>query len=144
MTFSFRLEKVLEYREQQKKIAQEELVLSQIELQDVQRELERLQHEEEKLLLFQQKQALGALDLFSIENYRFFLQESFRRTLQELHQKEKKVEEKRHALVERWKECRILEKLKEDALQEFFQAEKIREQHFNDEISLYGYLRKEN
>ena len=56
---------------------------------------------------------------------------------------EEKVEEKRLAVVERWKDCQILEKLKENALDDFNQEERVREQYLNDEISLYGYLRKE-
>ncbi len=146
MAFDFRLQKVLEYREKQKKMAQEELVLSQIEFQKIKDELLRLQHEEQKLLQFQQNnqdQALDSLTLFSIDNYRLFLQESYRNSLHALEEQEKKVEEKRQILVECWKNCRILDKLKGNALQEFLQDEKIREQHLNDEISLYGYLRKE-
>ncbi|NLX92217.1 MAG: flagellar export protein FliJ [Firmicutes bacterium] len=146
MAFSFRLQKILEYREKQKKLAQEELAVSQMELQAIQDELARLEREEEKLLQYQRKsqhRALEPLTLFSIENYRFFLQESYQNNLQALEEQEKKVEEKRHAVVECWRSCQVLEKLKENAAYKFFQEEKIREQHLNDEISLYGYFRKE-
>jgi flagellar FliJ protein len=146
MAFNFRLQKVLEYREKQKKLAQEALVLSQIELQTILDELARLEHEEEKLLQYErdnQLQALETLTLFSIENYRHFLQDNYQNGLQALERQEEKVEKKRLAVVERWKDCRVLEKLKENAHEEFKQEEKIREQYLNDEISLYGYLRKE-
>lgn len=146
MAFGFRLQKVLEYREKQKKLAQEELAVSQMELQAIQDELARLESEEEKLLHFQrskQRRELEPVTLFSIDNYRFFLQESYQHNLQALEKQEKKVEEKRLAVVECWRSCQILEKLKENAACKFYQEEKIREQHLNDEISLYGYLRKE-
>lgn len=146
MAFGFRLQKVLEYREKQKKLAQEELAVSQMELQAIQDELARLEREEEKLLLFQrskQRRELEPLTLFYIDNYRFFLQESYQHNLQALEKQEKKVEEKRLAVVECWRSCQVLEKLKENAANKFYQNEKIREQHLNDEISLYGYLRKE-
>lgn len=146
MAFGFRLQKVLEYREQKKKMAQEELSLSQLELLAIQRELTRLEQEEQRLLKFQQNnqhQQLDPLTLFSIDSYRLFLQQCYKTGLQALEKQEKEVEKKRHAVVERWKECKIIGKLKENALNDYFEKEKISEQHFNDEISLYGYIRKE-
>lgn len=146
MAFGFRLQKVLEYREQKKKMAQEELSLSQLELLAIQRELTRLEQEEQRLLKFQQNnqhQQLDPLTLFSIDSYRLFLQQCYKTGLQVLEKQEKEVEKKRHAVVERWKECKIIGKLKENALNDYFEKEKISEQHFNDEISLYGYIRKE-
>jgi flagellar FliJ protein len=146
MAFEFRLQKVLDYREKQKKMAQEELVLSQIELQTIQGELVRLEDEEEKLFQFQrnsQDQNIDALTLFSIDNYRLFLQESYESGLQALEKQEKVVDERRNEVVERWREFKIMGKLKENALNDHFLAEKVQEQHHNDEISLYNYLRRD-
>ncbi|MGI5882237.1 MAG: flagellar export protein FliJ [Dethiobacteria bacterium] len=146
MVFKFRLQKVLEYREKQKKLAQEALVLSRLELREIEDELARLEQEEDKLFQFErdnQGLALEPLTLFSIENYRHYLQENYQNGLQARAEQEKKVEKKRFAVVERWKDCQILEKLKENAHDDFRQEEKVREQYLNDEISLYGYLRKE-
>jgi len=146
MAFGFRLQKVLEYREQKKKMAQEELFLSQNELQVIQGELTRIEQEEQRLLKFQQNnqhQQLDPLTLFSIDSYRLFLQESYETGIQALEKQEKEVEKKRHTVVECWKDCKIIGKLKENALSDYFEKEKVSEQHFNDEVSLYGYLRKE-
>jgi len=146
MAFEFRLQKVLDYREKQKKMAQEELVLSQIELQTIQGELVRLEHEEEKLFQFQrnsQHENLDALTLFSIDNYRLFLQESYEHGLQALAKQEKEVENRRCEVVERWRDYKIMGKLKENALNDYAMFEKVQERNSNDEISLYNYLRKD-
>jgi flagellar FliJ protein len=135
----------LDYREQQKKMAQEELVLSQMELLAIRNELMRIENEEEELLRFQQdnqRQNLDALTLFSIDNYRLFLQRSYQNNLNALHKQEADVEEKRNKVVERWRECKIMGKLKENALNDYYQEIKVQEQLSNDEISLFNYLRK--
>ena len=146
MAFEFRLQKVLEYREKLKVMAQEELFLSQLELKAIQDELARIEGEEEDLLRFQQenqRESLDALTLFSIDTYRLFLQKSYQKNLVAQEKQEEEVDEKRHKVVERWRECKIMGKLKENALNDYFLEEKILEQHVNDEISLYNYLRKD-
>ena len=77
----------------------------------------------------------------ALESYRFFLQERLRSKQQELLQSQEQVEEQRKVVVESWKNCQVLEKLKEKSLNTFLQEEKSREQRFIDEISLYGYIR---
>ena len=145
MAFDFRLQKVLEYRENQKKMAQEELVISQLELQAIQNELLRIENEEEDLLRFQQEnqqESLDPLTLFSIDSYRLFLQKSYQSNLRAFEKQEIEVEKRRTKVVERWRECKVMGKLKENALNDYFQEEKTLEQRHNDEISLYNYIRK--
>ena len=145
MGFDFRLQKVLEYREKQKVMAQEELFLSQLELKAIQDELTRIEGEEEDLLRYQlenQRESLDALTLFSIDTYRLFLQRNYQKNLVAQAKQEEDVDEKRNKVVERWRECKIMGKLKENALCDYLQEEKVQEQHLNDEISLYNYLRQ--
>ncbi len=146
MAFQFRLQKLLDYREDEKKLAQEELARRQRELLEIQEELEKLQKEEQRLLEFHRGRQLKKLDVFTltaIESYRLFLQERFRSKQQELYQSQEQVEEQRKLVVESWKSCQVLEKLKEKSLNTYLREEKSREQRLNDEVSLYGYLRKE-
>ena len=145
MPFQFRLQKLLDYREDKKKLAQEELARRQRELLKIQEEIEKLQKEEQRVLAFhreQQSERLDVLTLTALESYRFFLQERLRSKQQELLQSREQVEEQRKVVVESWKNCRVLEKLKEKSLNAFLQEEKSREQRFIDEISLYGYIRE--
>ncbi len=145
MAFQFRLQKLLDYREDQKNLAQEELARRQRELLKIQEELERLQSEEQRVLEFCREQQLQKIDVFTFsaaESYRLFLQECFRSKQQELLQNQEQVEEQRKTVVESWRGCQVLEKLKEKNLQAYIQEENSKEQKFNDEISLYGYLRK--
>jgi flagellar FliJ protein len=142
--FQFRLQKLLDYREDKKKLAQEELARRQRELLKIQDEIEKLQKEEQRVLAFHhehQSEKLDVLTLTALESYRFFLQERLRSKQQELLQSREQVEEQRKVVVESWKNCRVLEKLKEKSLNAFLQEEKSREQRFIDEISLYGYIR---
>lgn len=144
MPFQFRLQKLLDYREDKKKLAQEELARRQRELLKIQEEIEKLQKEEQRVLAFhreQQSERLDVLTLTALESYRFFLQERLRSKQQELLQSREQVEEQRKVVVESWKNCQVLEKLKEKSFNAFLQEEKSREQRFIDEVSLYGYIR---
>ena len=144
MPFQFRLQKLLDYREDKKKLAQEELARRQRELLKIQDEIEKLQKEEQRVLAFhreQQSERLDVLTLTALESYRFFLQERLRSKQQELLQSREQVEEQRKVVVESWKNCQVLEKLKEKSFNAFLQEEKSREQRFIDEVSLYGYIR---
>lgn len=146
MAFKFRLQKLLDYQEEEKKKAQEELARRQRELLEIQEELEKLRLEEQRTLEYfraEQREKLDVFTLTAIESYRLFLQERLRRTQQELMQSRKLVEEQRQVLVEIWKKCEMLERLKEKNLESYLLEEKSREQRLNDEISLYGFLRKE-
>ncbi|MDO9536588.1 MAG: flagellar export protein FliJ [Bacillota bacterium] len=146
MAFDFKLQKLLDYRDSQKSLAQEELSRRQRELLEIEEELKRLEHKSEQLLEFHRGRQVEKIDVFalmSIESYRTFLQERFRCKKQELGQSQEQVEKQRQHVVESWKGCQVLEKLKEKDLGRYTREENAKEQRFNDEISLYGYLRKE-
>lgn len=146
MAFDFRLQKLLDYRESQKSLAQEELSRRQRELLEIEEELKSLEYKSEELLEFHRERQVQKIDLFAlmaIESYRTFLQERCRCKKQELEQGQEQVEKQRQHVVESWKGCQVLEKLKEKDLGRYTREENVKEQRFNDEISLYSYLRKE-
>ncbi|MEW5919743.1 MAG: flagellar export protein FliJ [Bacillota bacterium] len=146
MAFEFRLQKLLDYRENQKKLAQEELARRQRELLAVQQELDRLRDEEKRLLENHrrcQEKDLNIPALIFLENYRLFLQESCRKCVEELDRGEEHVEQQRHVVLETWRSCRILSTLREKAHSEYREEEKISEQRLNDELGLKCFMRRE-
>jgi len=146
MAFSFRLQKLLDHREDQKKLAQEELARRQRELLQVEQELDRLQQEELKLLQLHRGKAMQKVDVYNllaIDSYRIYLQERYRRKEKMLRKARQKVEEQRQEVLESWQRCQVLEKLREKALSDFLEEEKLKEQRLNDELTLYAYVRRE-
>ena len=146
MAFDFKLQKLLDYRDSQKSLAQEELSRKQRELLEIEEELKRLENKSEELIDFRRERQVEKIDVFSlmaIESYRTFLQERFRCKKQELVQSQEQVEKQRQHVVESWKGCQVLEKLKEKELGRYIREENVKEQRSSDEISLYGYLRKD-
>ncbi len=145
MAFEFRLQKLLEYRESQKKLAQEELARRQRELLALQHELERLQGEEQQLLqkhrLAQEKE-LNVATLIFLENYRFYLQGNYRRCVEALQRSEAQLNRQRQAVLEAWRSCRVLKTLKEKAKAEYLEEQKIREQRLHDELGLNCFVRR--
>ncbi len=147
MGFNFKLQKLLEYREDQKKMAQEELARKLKEHQSAQTELEQIQTAQQRLVEFhreQQGQAQG-LDVYTllyIDTYHNQLEKDLIHSSQKLYHSKKKMDSQRKVVVEHWQKCRMLEKLKEKALSEYNEDERLREQRVNDEFSLYSYLRQ--
>ena len=142
MGFEFRLQRVLKYREGQKKVAAEELSQRQRELALLQAELDGLRLEEEELLKLYRERLAAAVDvqlLWNIENYRFFLQASAERKQQEWQEYCGRVEEQRQVVIDSWRSLQVLEKLKEKDLMRSLQEEKIKEQRSHDELSLRQY-----
>lgn len=146
MVFEFRLQKLLEYRENQKNLAQEELARRQRELLAVQHELARLQGEEQRLLQNHrqaQEKDLNISSLIFLENYRLYLQESYRKCRVELQRSEERVDRQRHIVLEAWRSCRILATLKDKANTEYLEEEKIKEQRLHDELGLNCFMRRD-
>lgn len=146
MVFEFRLQKLLEYRENQKKLAQEELARRQREVLAVQQELIKLQGEEERLLeSYRTRQGgeLNILSLIEMENYRCFLQRCHRERMEELQKAEKELEQQRGVVMEAWRSCQVLTVLREKKEQLHREEEKINEQRLNDELGLNSFMRRE-
>lgn len=147
MSFEFRLQRVLSYREDQKKLAEEELSRRQVELEQLQEELDSLLLQELDLLKLCRARLAKAIDIHllrNIEGYRSVLQERAEHKRQELQEYCVRVEEQRQVVIESWRGCQVLEKLKEKNLMDYQQEEKIREQRFHDELSLHQYLSKKS
>ncbi len=147
MDFNFRLQKLLEYRESQKTMAQEELARKQQELLNIKSRLEQIRDAQQRLLDFhrsqqEQRKGVDVFMLFSIDTYHYQLQEDYSQARQLMLQAEKKMERQREVVVDFWRKCQVLAKLKDKAYAQYTEEDRLREQRHNDELSLYGYLRK--
>ena len=87
MSFKFRLQKVLNYREDQKKLAEEEMARCLRKLLKIEQELGCLQDEEQKLLYFQRGNLVQQLNINTLkttEKYALFLKDTIKQKQQEL------------------------------------------------------------
>lgn len=144
MGFEFRLQKVLEDRNAKKTQAQEELAQRQCKQEAVRQELAQLKGREEQLLEMKrefQQHKMDVFGLLALERYQLLLQDSHQHKQVELSKCQEKVSQQREEVVERWRNCQVLEKVKEKAFYSYMHDEKIREQRLNDEITLYSYMR---
>ncbi len=145
MPFEFRLQKLLEYRENQKKLEQEELARLQREVLAVQQELARLQDEEQRLLEHHQSRQggnLNILGLIAMENYRCFLQRCHREHMEKLQKAGQALEQQRSVVMGAWRSCRVLSLLRENKQQNYLAEEKNTEQRLNDEMGLNAFMRR--
>lgn len=144
MAFEFRLQKLLAYRENKQKLAEEELARRQQELLAVRRELERLQQQEQQLL---QNRFLGKdlkiPELILRDNYNLLLQENFRKCAAELQRSEERVKRQRRAVLDAWQSCRVLSVLREKAYGQYREEQKVKEQRLHDELGLNTFLKRD-
>ncbi len=143
MAFKFRLQKLLQYRENQKKMEQEELACRQREVLSAQQELTRLQLEEQRLLEHHRTHQGGELNipgLIAMENYGCYLQRCQREHMEGLQKAEDKLEQQRSVVMESWRSCRVLSLLREKKQHDYREAEKISEQRLNDEQGINCYM----
>jgi len=143
MAFKFRLQKLLDYRKEQKKMAEEELARKQKYLQEIEEQLHEIKQQEEQLHQFhrQQVQKTDLVTLLSMENYQQLLDEQFYQNYQEFNRASQDVETKRNTVVKFWQSCEILHKLKEKSYQGYLEDEKSRERQANDEVALFNYYK---
>ncbi len=139
MAFSFKMQKVLEYREQLEEEAKVRLASAQASLNEVQSRLAQLGEEIAKA----EAQARDEL----MQNDAFWLAQQYIKGLRadistcKLRKRlcEQLVEEYRQALAERAKERKLLEKLKERQKAQYLKEDLRQEQIFNDEIATVRY-----
>lgn len=142
--FKFRLQKVLDYKQQVEDTKKQEL----FRLMKIFYEEEKILHGFHELLLkklseFEEKQQ-GVLDVLELLFYSGFiarLNDDIDRQREKLKQLAKQIEQKREEVISASKERRIMEKLREKKYGEFMKEESRREQKFLDEIGNNAYVR---
>lgn len=142
--FKFRLQKVLDYKQQVEDTKKQELF-----------RLMKIFHEEEKVLIklhelllkklseFEEKQQgeLDILELLFYSGYISRLNGEIEQQREKLKQLALQIEQKRGEVIAASKERRIMEKLREKKYKEFMKEESRREQKFLDEIGNNAFVR---
>ncbi len=143
-TFRFRLQKVLDYKQQVEDTKKQELF-----------HLMKIFHEEEKVLRglhelllkklseFEEKQQ-GELDILELLFYSGFISRlngEIELQREKLRQLALQIEQKRGEVIAASKERRIMEKLRDKKYKEFMKEESRREQKFLDEIGNNAFVR---
>ncbi len=139
--FDFKLEKVLDYRENIEKKSKEEF--SQI-LAIYNREKEELEKLNFKKQIIQNKEYTKNLktanDLRIYQRYLMYIEKSIEEKIHDLENAEKELEKSRLNLIKSTKDKKIIEILKENAFEDYLSEENRIEQKNLDDIALRGYI----
>ncbi len=140
----FSLTAVLQYRRQLEDAAATRLVQAQLELQEKQKEYDEVVDRYTKLLArLDQLQDSGITveDLLQYENHLSWLQGQQKKIAAQLHSATVKVRQKRHLVVDRRRDKKILEKLQDKQNREWRQHLEKKEAAQLDEIAVLAHDR---
>ena len=143
MPFRFRLQKVLDYRQEIEKMEAQKLARYRSIRLEEERALDLLQKEGDELESFLRCRQESGLDIFSLqaaEHYSCQLQERIGQQEKKIEEAQRQENEQRAEVVEARRRAAVLEKLKEKKKEEYLEQEKLLEQKKVDEISLYRYI----
>lgn len=140
MPFRFKLQKVLNYREQLEEEAKVDLAAKQRRLEQTREEFDRLKQKlrqaEDNLF---DSSLLPASERWLQEQYAKGLRGDVAEAALQRRMCEQLVDEARKVLTERTIAKKLLEKLKERQSQQFVQEEQLKEQRVNDETATLRY-----
>ncbi len=140
MAFRFKMQKVLDYREQLEEEAKVNLAIQQARLADARERLEHIRHE-----LQQAEDALMSAPLMAAaerwlrEQYIKGLRADAAHEALQVRMLEQLAEEARQLLAARAIDKKLLEKLKERQKQHYVREEQLKEQRTNDETATLRY-----
>lgn len=139
--FDFKLQKVLDYRENLEKEIKEDFSLKLSVLNKEKLELDKLLQEKEKVKNKTYKEALKtANDLIIYQRYVDYLEKTIENKINSLKEAEKELELVRLNLINATKDKKIIEILKESAFEEYLSEENLIEQKNLDDIALRTYI----
>ncbi|MEN6348086.1 MAG: flagellar export protein FliJ [Syntrophomonas sp.] len=143
--FHFRLQTKLDITIRQEQLAREELQLRIIERDQIQSELDRaldgLERLEQSIRNFDLKKH-NFQELLILKDYVPVIKKLIKELETKLAQAEQKLEEARKILLERIRETRTLEKLKEKEWEAYLHELSLEEQKVIDEIAINNHYRK--
>lgn len=143
--FTFRLQKVLDYRETVEQRIQGELAALGSDKLRATKEREHLQDRRDVTLNRLVELQRGELDLFEDTLQRNFardLEAQIVRKVIQIREIDKRIVAKREELVQAAKECKVMERLRENAWQEHVTEQLRAEQNTLDEIGGQGFIRR--
>ncbi|EYE88828.1 hypothetical protein Q428_06040 [Fervidicella metallireducens AeB] len=140
--FNFNLQKVLDFRITIEDKKKNEFVAAQKNLYREQKILEDSISKKNKVI----KDAENFRTNFEFQSYVQFI-DAVNKKIENQKKRvmicEKELEDKKQELLKAISDRKILEKLKERALQEFNLEQSKKEQRFNDDFALYAYVNRE-
>lgn len=138
--FNFRLQKLLDLKFEKEEEGKIVFKKAQDDKISAENKLENLKDSYSK---YSQIRITGTvIEQKIMQNYINAVSVCIDETSDELQTKTKVLEEKRQELIKKQIERKTVEALKEKQKQNFDKKQKIIEQNFNDELALYGYIRK--
>lgn len=138
--FNFRLQKLLDLKFEKEEEGKIVFKKAQDDKISAENKLENLKDSYSK---YSQIRITGTvIEQKIMQNYLNAVSVCIDETSDELQTKTKVLEEKRQELIKKQIERKTVEALKEKQKQSFDKKQKIIEQNFNDELALYGYIRK--
>ena len=141
--FQFKLEKVLDYRGQLEEQAKGALAVAQ-EAYDAQNaQVQQLMDQMAAHLEKEVESQKSANDMWLWRQYRDALAQDVERARMELRRLELNLQQRRKEAVERSKDRKLLEKLKETQAKKYHEEESAREEKENDEMATIRYESKD-
>ena len=139
--FNFKLEKVLDYRENIEKKNKEEFSQKLAIYNKEKEELEKLTLKKQIIQSNEYTKNLKtANDLRIYQRYLMYIEKSIEEKKLDLEEAEKELEKSRLNLVKSTKDKKIIEILKENAFEDYLNEENRIEQKNLDDIALRGYI----
>lgn len=145
MTMKFRLQRVLDLRQAQERIAQQELAARQQEYQLILHRISGLLEDEGALFELIEEQSKSRLDLLRLRHMNRYSEELKRELAEQELRREQSlelVERQREAVRGCWQKRRMLEVLQSKAESSFREAFQKEEQKQLDELVLFSFANK--
>lgn len=140
MPFRFKMQKVLDYREQLEEEAKVRLATAEHRLQEAQKRLDRLRAELERAAdRLRDNPLMEAGERWLQEQYLTGLRADVAAASLQMRMLTQMAEEARKLLAARAIDKKLLEKLKERQKKHFIREEQLQEQRFNDETATLRY-----
>ncbi len=142
--FSFRMQRILGFRNIQEEEAKRELGLRHMALEQETARLSGLRQEEESVLNHWREQVRQKVELSNLQvtlEYSDLLENRLMQQSEQCKKSKSKVEEQREVARKCWQKKRMLEVLKDKAREDHKRQEQIRERNLIDEIVLNTYNR---
>ncbi|MGM0471507.1 MAG: flagellar export protein FliJ [Bacillota bacterium] len=145
--FEFKLDKVLEYNQQEEDMIQQRLAQIRSKLQETQEKLQRLINTKSEIQAELRENETKGVNVQQAVMYRNYLEElnlQINQQRQVVSQIEERFKQCRQELLEKTKDCQMLDKLKEREYQAHRQENFKKEQKIIDELATNCYLRHNN
>ncbi len=140
--FKFRLEKLLKIKKQEEKQLQGEFFNLKNELYEIERKIEKKKKEIDNSFLLLKKEKRSGVDFIEKwQRYISLLKSEKRKLENQKNQKNTEVQEKMNELLEKIKERKSVEILREKKFQAYLKELNKEEQNFIDEINTSRYKR---